>query len=596
MKEMLYFLKEMKRFAGRTLYINISAMIIIGLLEGAAIVMLIPMIGLTGIIPFDSSVIPFAGWFDFLGNMPIGTSLLLILSAFLVLAASQYLLHREVGVRNAVIYQGFLKHLRVKTYRELIRSNWLFFISNRRSDLVNALAGEVMKASSGTQAVLQFASSIITTAFQVVLAFILAPVITAFVLLFGGALVFFNRKFLKKSLALGKRNYELQREYMAGITDQMNGMKEIKSNSLESSRLNWFEDLTERMKKEQTDYSRLRATSQTYYKIASSVLIAIFIYVAIMVFSAQLAQLMLIMVIFSRLWPRVAGIQASLEQIATVLPSFKGIQNLQQKCHASAEVEAALADYPALTVKESMKVEDVSFKYQTDQAAFTLQNISITVRANEMTAFVGRSGAGKSTLVDLLMGLNIPDEGRILVDGETLTPEKIQSLRKTISYVPQDPFLFNTSIRSNLLLVKGNATDEELWEALTFASADGFVSRLPEGLDTLIGDRGIKLSGGERQRIVLARAILRKPSVLVLDEATSSLDADSEASIQQAIEKLKGKMTILVIAHRLSTIRNADQVIVLDQGEVIQQGGFKQLAQEKTNLFSHLLQKQMGAS
>ncbi|TWI58129.1 ATP-binding cassette subfamily C protein [Halalkalibacter nanhaiisediminis] len=135
-----------------------------------------------------------------------------------------------------------------------------------------------------------------------------------------------------------------------------------------------------------------------------------------------------------------------------------------------------------------------------------------------------------------------------------------------------------------------------MWEALQFSSAAEFVKKLPKDLDSLIGDRGIKLSGGERQRLVLARAMLRKPSVLVLDEATSALDTENEANIQAALERLKGKVTIIVIAHRLSTIRNADQVVVLDQGQVIQKGGFRQLAEEKRSVFSHLLQNQMKAS
>jgi len=192
-----------------------------------------------------------------------------------------------------------------------------------------------------------------------------------------------------------------------------------------------------------------------------------------------------------------------------------------------------------------------------------------------------------------LMGLNYPETGQVLLDDRSLTKENVLALRKSLSYVPQDPFLFNTSIRENLMLVKPDASEEELWEALTFASAAEFVTKLKNGLDSLIGDRGIKLSGGERQRIVLARAILRKPSILVLDEATSALDTESEAKIQLALDQLKGKMTVIVIAHRLSTIRNADQVIVLEDGQVIQQGEYTQLSQEKGKMFSKLLGKQL---
>jgi ATP-binding cassette subfamily C protein len=213
-----------------------------------------------------------------------------------------------------------------------------------------------------------------------------------------------------------------------------------------------------------------------------------------------------------------------------------------------------------------------------------------------MTAIVGRSGAGKSTLIDLLMGLNQPDRGEVRIDDILLTSDHLLSLRKSISYIPQDPFLFNATIRENLMIIDPNASDESIWESLGFAAADDFVSRLPQGLDTLIGDRGVRLSGGERQRLVLARAILRKPAILVLDEATSALDTENEAKIQAAIERLKGTMTIIVIAHRLSTIRNADQVLVMDQGEIIQVGEYNQLAGEKRGMFSNLLGIQMESS
>ena len=179
------------------------------------------------------------------------------------------------------------------------------------------------------------------------------------------------------------------------------------------------------------------------------------------------------------------------------------------------------------------------------------------------------------------MGLNQPEKGKVLIDGMVLNKENLLSLRRSVSYVPQEPFLFNTSIRDNLLMIEPNATEEQIWEALEFAAAADFVKRLPNGLSTVIGDRGIKLSGGERQRLVLARAILRKPAILVLDEATSALDTENEAKIQAALDRLKGKMTIIVIAHRLSTIKNADQVIVLDNGEIIQNGKFNELAQDK---------------
>ncbi|GIQ63566.1 hypothetical protein PACILC2_21340 [Paenibacillus cisolokensis] len=221
-----------------------------------------------------------------------------------------------------------------------------------------------------------------------------------------------------------------------------------------------------------------------------------------------------------------------------------------------------------------------------------MRNVNLFIPANRMTAIVGKSGAGKSTLIDLLMGLIEPDSGRIEADGESYTGARAAALRRSVSYVAQDPYLFHATIRENLLLVAPGESEERLWEALRQAAADDFVRKLPDGLDTVIGDRGIRLSGGERQRIVLARALMRKPSVLVLDEATSALDAENEALIAETLERLKGSMTIIVIAHRFSTIRHADRVVVLERGEVVQQGELRQLARETAGTFSRWMANQ----
>lgn len=569
----------------------------ISLLDGVGILLLIPMISITGIIDFNVGNTPFNEIFSFFERIPSSVGLPFILLIFVLIVILQNFLHRHITIQNIKIQHGFFRHLRVNTYHSLLHANWAFFIKNRKSDLINLLTTEVARSSAGTHSLLQFLASLIFTVIQIGLAFFLSPSITFFLLLCGALIVFLNRKFLKMSLALGEKNYTLGKEYLAGITDQINGIKDIKSNTLEKSKMNWFLTVTKGMQNEQIEYTTLRTMSQLYYKVASSILIAVFIFIAVNMFHAQAGELMLIIVIFSRLWPRVAGIQSSLEQIATMLPSFHAVKNLQNESRKAVEFKdyESLAIIP-LQIKKEIECKNVYFRYSQTSGSYALEGINVVIPSNKMTAIVGKSGAGKSTLIDILMGLNLPEKGQVLIDGTPLTSENLLSMRKAVSYVPQDPFLFNASIKENLLMVESVATNEEIWKALEFSSAAEFVNKLPKGLDTLVGDRGIRLSGGERQRIVLARAILRKPSILVLDEATSALDTENEANIQKALERLKGSMTIIVIAHRLSTIRNADQVIVLDQGNVIQKGEFGQLAKDKKNLFGKLLNNQKDAS
>jgi ATP-binding cassette subfamily C protein len=196
-----------------------------------------------------------------------------------------------------------------------------------------------------------------------------------------------------------------------------------------------------------------------------------------------------------------------------------------------------------------------------------------------MTAIVGPSGAGKSTLADLMMGLLAPDEGVVLIDALPLSGKHLHAWRRSVGYVPQENFLFHDTIRTNLQWAKSDATESEMRRALESAAALDFVTALPSGLDTVVGDRGVRLSGGERQRIALARALLRNPNLLLLDEATSSLDSENERRIQQAVERLHGDITVVVIAHRLSTVSRADQVVLLDEGKVVETGTWQELMQ-----------------
>ena len=205
---------------------------------------------------------------------------------------------------------------------------------------------------------------------------------------------------------------------------------------------------------------------------------------------------------------------------------------------------------------------------------------------------MGESGAGKTTIIDLILGLHLPDKGQVLLDEKTLEAYNLNSYRNRVGYVPQEPYLFNTSIRENLLWAFSGATDDDIWRACRLANADQFVRDLHAQLDTVLGDRGVRVSGGQRQRLALARAIVRKPDLLILDEATSALDSESERLIQQSIDALAKEMTMIVIAHRLSTIQNADYVYVLNEGRVVEEGVYSELADNPGCKLSKMIAQQ----
>ncbi|MDF1657158.1 MAG: ABC transporter ATP-binding protein [Verrucomicrobiales bacterium] len=243
-------------------------------------------------------------------------------------------------------------------------------------------------------------------------------------------------------------------------------------------------------------------------------------------------------------------------------------------------------------VNGAVAFDDVKFSYGDDIA--TLKGVNLEAAPGEMIALVGSTGAGKSTIINLLTRFYEADSGVISIDGQDIAEAKKSSLRDAMGYVTQESFLFNCSVRENLSIAKEDATEEEMWEVLRAANAESFVKALPDQLDTSVGERGVKLSVGEKQRIAIARVILKNPPILLLDEATASVDTETEKLIQEALEKLMTNRTSLVIAHRLSTVRNADRIYVLDHGLVVEEGTHDTLL-EKDGIYAMLCRQSLMA-
>jgi ABC-type multidrug transport system fused ATPase/permease subunit len=262
------------------------------------------------------------------------------------------------------------------------------------------------------------------------------------------------------------------------------------------------------------------------------------------------------------------------------------------------EKEEELADLVEISENESLRgritFRNLSFRYPSRPDEEVLSNINLTIPQNQMVALVGSSGAGKSTIASLLLRLHEPTSGDIIFDDRNSRDFSLSSLRSQIALVPQDVFLFGGSILENISYGKPSATEEEILDAAAKANAMEFIDRFPDKLNTIVGERGTQLSGGQRQRIAIARAVLKNPRILILDEATSSLDSESERLVQDALEKLMVGRTSIVIAHRLSTIRNADQILVIDNGQIVEKGTHDELISLENGIYRNLSQLQFA--
>jgi len=296
----------------------------------------------------------------------------------------------------------------------------------------------------------------------------------------------------------------------------------------------------------------------------------------------QVSSLLTFLFVLLRIMPLRRQIDGARVQLSNCQGSFSNIQELLRVDNKPLFYNG---NKKFIGLKQKIEFVGVNFGYDSEE--IVLHNINLTIEKGKMTALVGASGAGKSTLADLIPRFYDPTRGKVLIDGVDLREFNIYSFRNKLAVVSQDTYIFNTSVRDNIAYALEDVDDAVVIEAAKLANALEFIQDLPQGFDTQLGDRGVRLSGGQRQRIAIARALLRNPEILILDEATSALDSVSERLIQQSLEKLAVGRTVIAIAHRLSTIVRADKVVVLEQGRIIEQGGYQELLEQRGELWKY---------
>ncbi|MFP6865077.1 MAG: ABC transporter ATP-binding protein [Roseibacillus sp.] len=372
--------------------------------------------------------------------------------------------------------------------------------------------------------------------------------------------------------------YRGQREAASDMNallhDNVSGIRQIKSYTAETEEHGRFNAFSDKLRQASLRIMRWWAfysPGMSFVGMIGYVLVLAFGGAAVMKGTMQLGELMMFFLLLSLFYEPVAKLH-QLNQMA--LSSRAAGDRVFEILDAADEPHAADGNPLAKPIKGHVRFKNVSFSYG-DQP--TLHQVTLEAKPGETIALVGPTGAGKSTIVNLLCRFYEYEEGSITIDGQELNDTRKSSLRSALGYVTQEAFLFNGTVRENLCLAKRDASEKELWTALDAARAAGFVRDLTEGLDTNVGERGVKLSGGEKQRLSIARALLKDPPILLLDEATASVDSETERLIQEALEALMANRSAFVIAHRLSTIRNADRIYVLDRGRVVEEGTHDQL-------------------
>jgi ATP-binding cassette, subfamily C, bacterial len=571
-----HYIKTLFRYAGIKASVSLGLMVFLGLTQGVGLLMLIPFLRLIGLGDGEDP----AGLAAQIGRVftELGLPLTMssILCVYVGIVAAHAMVTRYGEILNIRIIYGFTQALRNSLYRALCRAEWLCFLRTRSSDVTHVLTSDLQRVGFAAHQLLQLIGTVIIAGVHIAVALIISIPMTLFALACGGGFLLVLRPFNRQSNTFGRRLRGSMNDMYSAVSEHLSGMKIAKSYSLEDLHEQNFLSITDDVTDQMVRFTRINAATRMYYGIGAAVALATFFYVAVEVAHLPAANLLLIVFLFARLLPRFSMIQQCIQRIANALPSFEATLEMEAQFDAMKEPRSMGAVSPLKIVRE-IRLSNVSFRYSKEGDVWAVRDVDLTIPARGMTAIVGASGAGKSTMADLILGLLSPEKGEVTIDDQPIIGELLHRWRRSVGYVPQDVFLFHDTLRANLLWALPDAEDAALWAVLRLAAADAFVSRMPKGLNTVVGDRGVRLSGGERQRIALARALLRKPSLLLLDEATSSLDVESERQIQEAVNGLPGDVTVLAIAHRSSTILRADRVVVLDKGRIVEEGAGREL-------------------
>ena len=561
--------RDLVAFAGFRLGWVMLAATVAALAEGAGLLLLLPVLSLLG-------VAGASGWmgtvlFGLFGPVDLETAL----TVYVVLVGAAALVVRGRILATHRLRMDYVDDLRERLHRAVIAMEWRSFAGLRASDVTQVLTIETLRVAQGVEFLLRIGGWVFQVLALLAVAARLSPAMTGCVLVLAATAALLARPLNRRTHQLGRAMGETGKAVQAELADDLGGMRVIRAFGMEETRRDGF---VRRMKSQHAAalaLQRTAGTARALTQTGAALAVSLALVAAIREFGLPLADTLVLMMALVRLLMTLLGILDGWRQVLNALPAHAYAHELLARWTEARE-PAAAASAPVPALAGAIRLEGVGYRYDGEISP-ALSGIEAEIPARKMTALIGPSGSGKSTLADLLLGLTTPTEGTIRVDGVSLGGGGRREWRRRVGYVPQDGFLFHDTIRANLLAAAPGAGEAALWRVLDQAAAAGFVDRLPRGLDTVVGDRGSRLSGGERQRLALARALLAEPAFLILDEATSAVDTANERRILEAIDHLRGRLTVLVIAHREATVRSADHVLVLDHGRLVAAGGWAEV-------------------
>lgn len=506
----------------------------------------------------------------------------LVIAAFLVQAITSFLLTKVLSIQA----QYLISELRAQVQKKVLSLPISFFDNNKSGGLVSRIMSDVegVRNLIGTGLV-QLVGGTITAVVSVVLLVQISLTMTLMAFAPLILFAFISIKAFKIIRPVFRERGKINAEVKGRLTETLSGVRVIKGFNAEEQENKIFEKgvakLYKNVKKSLTATAVMTSSSTFLLGLATTgIMMGYGGYLLITgdLTTGEYFQFTFLLALMVAPIVQMSNVGSQLTE------ALAGLDRTEELMNMTAEADEKDRTIVLNDIKGDVAFNNVSFAYEEDKEVIT--NVSFTVNSGKVVALVGSSGSGKSTIAGLAASFLNPDSGTITIDGSDLSKIDLNSFRQHLGVVLQDDFLFEGTIRNNILFPRPNATEEELLNAVEAAYVNEFTDRFDDGLETLIGERGVKLSGGQRQRIAIARAILANPKILILDETTSNLDTESEALIQKSLATLTKGRTTFVIAHRLSTIRKADQILVIENGEIAESGTHDELIAKEGRYFN----------
>jgi ABC-type multidrug transport system fused ATPase/permease subunit len=521
------------------------------------------------------------GLFAFL-NIPFSFRYLLgfILGLFILRSVSMVVF----GYVRGWISADFLGKESSELLGRLMNASWPFLLKQKMGTLQNTLVRDIQCSGSLLTVLGQLIQSGSGFLMYLLVALNISPKVTLYTLIGGGILFFVVRPLLRRTRVVAERVTQAEKDFAQFLGEHIIGMKSIKAAGGEEPALFSGRTQITLLRALSLRLTLVRSVSSSLFQPASLVLVVLLFISAYSTPGFSIISFAATLYLIQKIFIYLESGQNALHAIGEYLPYARNISAFKAELGRHRE-SVSDGDRP-FAFKKVLSFSGVSFAYNEGKPV--LSDVSFDIRAGETIGLVGPSGSGKTSTADLLLRLFTPQKGALTVDGEPLDSFSLKDWRRHVGYVPQDAFLLNGTIEENIRFYHDDVSHEEIVVAAKQANIHDFIEGLPHGYNTQVGDRGVMLSGGQRQRIVLARALAGKPSLLILDEATSALDHESEKLIQETIAKLHGTVTVFIIAHRASTVAEADTIVVLSRGRIVERGAPQELLKDRSSYFSKM--------